>query len=848
MPVQPSNHLEWNESMHSLRISVGGLPVLASMTKAADPRFRPRWKVILPSFVGAAVLWLLYSHRPPPGRPPIPNAHNWRLGQAPADRYNDTYPLSAPQRTPGGTRYRIAVIADLDTESRAQEENTWFSYLKKGHLTLSDSGDKVAVEWDKGHEVLESHLAEKGRGMELSELIVFNGRLYSVDDRTGVIYQIDGTKAVPWVILSDGDGTVGKGFKAEWLAVKDEHLYVGGLGKEWTTSTGEVVNENPEWVKVVGCRGSVDHENWVSSYNALRAAAGIQPPGRGPPRRAMAPPRLLWMWLLVAGTQGVKDGDVRLADGDSTNEGRVEIFYRGQWGTVCDNLWDLTDASVVCRALGFENATKALGRAAFGPGAGPIMLDEVECTGTESSLAECKSLGWLRSNCRHNQDAGVICTNETRGAHTLDLSDELPAALEWIFDSQRGCDLSIRVRVKDDEEEGLDVCGHRLILSTNPEAEALWKEPGPTVTMEVDAECLPVVRDFIRYFYSRRLDVSLTSVKCFHKLASAYGAWRLQSFCASLFAILLPEDASFQTPLDLYAYALATRDPMLEELCVRFLAWNFEALTQAEAWPSVPTALLQVLLSRSDLAVRSELALLMAVDAWSQEKQPSHGEVEGLLDEIRFPMMLPETLFELQFNLSLYRGHEALFQKKTLQALEFHTVPFRLLAQYRGLNLSDDAYQPRLYTSPTWSANISGDSQASSGYPYVPNWSFQTPQHPSFLFQNKLVSWSLLYLPTVQSCWDYQFSCTADEVPLLGLSKSTYSDPTIGYQSKALMLCEGRFVADVTDFLGQKASIPDALGTNSSRSASLFPCPEGSFTSFQAVIRPFYLTNSSDVN
>lgn len=73
---------------------------------------------------------------------------------------------------------------------------------------------------------------------------------------------------------------VAPGFKAEWLAVKDEHLYVGGLGKEWTTTTGEVMNENPEWVKVVGHRGSVDHENWVSSYNALRAAAGIQPPGK----------------------------------------------------------------------------------------------------------------------------------------------------------------------------------------------------------------------------------------------------------------------------------------------------------------------------------------------------------------------------------------------------------------------------------------------------------------------------------------------------------------------------------------------------------------------------------------
>lgn len=87
---------------------------------------------------------------------------------------------------------------------------------------------------------------------------------------------------------------------------------------------------------------------------------------------------------------------------------------------------------------------------------------------------------------------------ETRSTHTLDLSDELPTALEQIFDSQMGCDLSIRVRVRDQQQEGLDLCAHRLILSSNPEAQALWKEPGRTVTMEVDAECLPVVRDFIR--------------------------------------------------------------------------------------------------------------------------------------------------------------------------------------------------------------------------------------------------------------------------------------------------------------------------------------------------------------
>lgn len=85
-------------------------------------------------------------------------------------------------------------------------------------------------------------------------------------------------------LLSPAPVSLSPGFKAEWLAVKDEHLYVGGLGKEWTTATGEVLNENPEWVKVVGCRGSVDHENWVSSYNALRAAAGIRPPGESQAR------------------------------------------------------------------------------------------------------------------------------------------------------------------------------------------------------------------------------------------------------------------------------------------------------------------------------------------------------------------------------------------------------------------------------------------------------------------------------------------------------------------------------------------------------------------------------------
>lgn len=296
--------------MNSLGVAVRGLPLaLASMTQtpSTDSRFHPKWRAITVATLLALVL-MLYLHRTVGYRDSASargydrnRAHGLQVrGEDEGDifgdakrltarglsrhqkrekPYNDTYPLSRPQRTERGVRYRIGVIADLDTASRSPKSQTWFSYMKRGYLTVSDSADRLEVEWDAETVTLESHLAEKGRGMELSELVVFNGHLYSVDDRTGIVYRIEGNRAVPWVILPDGDGSVSKGFKAEWLTVRDEHLYVGGLGKEWTTTSGEVVNNNPEWVKVVGYHGDVEHENWVPFYNALRSATGIQPPG-----------------------------------------------------------------------------------------------------------------------------------------------------------------------------------------------------------------------------------------------------------------------------------------------------------------------------------------------------------------------------------------------------------------------------------------------------------------------------------------------------------------------------------------------------------------------------------------
>lgn len=73
---------------------------------------------------------------------------------------------------------------------------------------------QVSVEWDKDEPItLKTSLAQGGRGMELSELVVFNGALYGFDDRTGTIYQIDlaSKTAYPWVLLVDGHGRVAKG-------------------------------------------------------------------------------------------------------------------------------------------------------------------------------------------------------------------------------------------------------------------------------------------------------------------------------------------------------------------------------------------------------------------------------------------------------------------------------------------------------------------------------------------------------------------------------------------------------------------------------------------------------------
>ena len=101
---------------------------------------------------------------------------------------------------------------------------------------------------------------------------------------------------------------------------------------------------------------------------------------------------------------------IRLVGGSTYSEGRVEVKYNGEWGTVCDDGWSSYSTYVVCRQLGFGTYGWSYGGAYFGQGTGPIWLDNVVCTGSETKLASCGHLGFkvIRS-CGHYEDMGVRC-------------------------------------------------------------------------------------------------------------------------------------------------------------------------------------------------------------------------------------------------------------------------------------------------------------------------------------------------------------------------------------------------------------------------------------------------------
>ncbi|XP_069121040.1 uncharacterized protein [Argopecten irradians] len=101
---------------------------------------------------------------------------------------------------------------------------------------------------------------------------------------------------------------------------------------------------------------------------------------------------------------------IRLVGGSTPYEGRVEVFYNNTWGTVCSDFFEDIEAVVICRQLQYTGGT-AVTDGSFGPGSGPIWLDNLACDGTEQTLSQCQANNLGVHDCDHNSDAGVICDN-----------------------------------------------------------------------------------------------------------------------------------------------------------------------------------------------------------------------------------------------------------------------------------------------------------------------------------------------------------------------------------------------------------------------------------------------------
>lgn len=100
---------------------------------------------------------------------------------------------------------------------------------------------------------------------------------------------------------------------------------------------------------------------------------------------------------------------VRLIDGENMHSGRVEIFFNGEWGTVCDDTFGKEEGQVICNQLGYPGDVQVYGNAEFGKGRGPIM-DEINCFYPSGrDWMNCQIGEWDTTVCTHSEDVGLIC-------------------------------------------------------------------------------------------------------------------------------------------------------------------------------------------------------------------------------------------------------------------------------------------------------------------------------------------------------------------------------------------------------------------------------------------------------
>ncbi|XP_029437982.1 scavenger receptor cysteine-rich type 1 protein M130-like [Rhinatrema bivittatum] len=175
-----------------------------------------------------------------------------------------------------------------------------------------------------------------------------------------------------------------------------------GPAMEATAEAGASTNSGPVWMDNVFCSGTESDLSLCGSQMLLQNQCNSSQRAR-----------------VRCSSSGISD--MRLVNGGSRCAGQLEVYYDDTWGTVCNDDWDARDAAVVCKQLGCGSAIETTRQNPFGPGSGPVWLQRVFCSGSESHLSQCGSWTSQQFSCSHNRDVGVTCSGADTGVSNVSL-------------------------------------------------------------------------------------------------------------------------------------------------------------------------------------------------------------------------------------------------------------------------------------------------------------------------------------------------------------------------------------------------------------------------------------------